>query len=263
MNPELPHDYIKTHTTKESIDEEVLQQALESLSKPIGKIEYSKSGNIKIENQPFVLEFSYAKVSRGVAESFEKHPRYKEPDPDTLLELLSWKLTRTDRNVSLTLDYIIPDNYKIYFSPTTQDWSSYVKIGDKDTRIVLSGDITTPIIILELLHEAGHIHEKTDDPRFIKTKPEETSTIYTNDLADKLLSERNAWAFAIKKIKPFLDKDESKGFVIKKDDVLTVAKDWALESYLTSIKSDINDRVAMSHFYQDYDYMMEDSDRFE
>jgi len=264
MNPESPYDYIKKHAAEKIADEETLRKAIESLSKPIGRVEYLQSGNIKIENQPFVLEFSYAKISKEVAESFEKHPRYKEPDPDTLFELTSYRLTRTDKNISLTLDNLIPDNYKVYFSPTTQDWSSYVKTSDKNGRIVLSDDVVTPMILLQLLHEAGHVHEKTDGGKqFTEIDSDNTSTIYTKDLAKKLLSERNAWAFALRKIKPFLDEDKSKGFAISKNDTLILAKNWALKSYLDSIKSDINDRVAMNHFAHDYDYMFEDTDRFD
>lgn len=135
---------------------------------------------------------------------------------------------------------------------------------DNGGMVILNGDIASPEMIVHLVHEAGHVYEKTDDARFSSMNEHDVSSkVYIGDLAEKLLSERNAWAFGLKKLKPFLEKNKIDGFSIQRDDVLAIVKNQALQNYHESIKSDTDSRVAMSHFDHDYDYLLEDTDKWD
>jgi hypothetical protein len=64
-------------------------------------------------------------------------------------------------------------------------------------------------------------------------------------------------------LKPFLDGTLTAGFSIQKKDVLILIKSLALQSYLDSIKRDTAHRAYMNHFAQDYDYLLEDSEKWD
>jgi|GEM_PF-4197396 len=264
MKQESPSEYINKHTIGETVDEEKIKRAKEALSKPIGEVKWAESGIIKVENIPFVMEFSYVPISEEIAKSIWQDPRRKNINLDTLREITTWTLTREDNGATLSLSDILPEGYRVFFSTVAQDGSSYVVMDESGGTVVLNAEITKPEMIIHLLHEAGHVHEKTDEMRFSPTNnPDVSSKVYKGDLAVKLLSERNAWAYALRRLKPFVDQEPTSGFSIQKNDVLTLANNWALKSYQDSIKDETSSRVAMSHFNQDYDYMFEDSDRFE
>ena len=146
---ESPSEYISKHT--EEIDENRLEAAVAALSRPLGGVEYRDEDDVSIENNPFVLKFSY-----GVApDEFPKMTKEGQTlNQNDLRELNSLQLARNDRGVSLELKDIVPQDCKVFFAPNDHDknWSSFAA-GDK--TIVLNGDVAKPEIILHLLHEAG------------------------------------------------------------------------------------------------------------
>lgn len=114
MRRESPNEYIKWHAPEGAVDEERLRLAHEALSKPIGRVEYSDSDNVQIENAPFLIEFSYITISEDTAKLFSNNPHNKGVNPGTLREITSWKLTRMDKNVSLSFSDILPGGYKVF-----------------------------------------------------------------------------------------------------------------------------------------------------
>ena len=109
MKQESASEYIKKHASEEAVGEEKLKEAFEALSKPVGEVGWSEAGVIKVENTPFIMEFSYVPISEDIAKNILRDPRSKDINPDTLREMTAWKLTREDKSVELSLSDILPE----------------------------------------------------------------------------------------------------------------------------------------------------------
>ncbi len=254
MRPESPSEYLNKHIPKDETSNEEFFAAKEILSKPFGEITYqNEGGDVKIENPPFELEISYEPLTQEDKKPFQPH----EPTPDTLMRLKTFTLSRRDKNISVQLFDIVPPDYNVYFDTTAADHSDIVYPDSK--RIVLFGKLAAPKTILGLFHEGGHIIEQAKGEA--EFGPEKHSTQLVDHLARQLLSERDAWAFALKKIKPFLDEEEGDQFTIQRDAVIEHIKNYALRTYTDSIKNSVESARATSHGYDDYMDMF--NERFE
>jgi len=248
MRKESPLEYVEKH--KEAADEERLRVAIEDLSGPIGGVEYKDSGDGALENGPFALEFKYGELEKDRPAILAA--RGMKLNPEQLRELRGLNLSRSDRGRQISLSDIIPSDFRVLFAPNSgEKWSDFVNL--KEKMIVLNGDIATPLTLLALLHEAGHIHAapKKENDNFSPEPNQNRKTINAMDVAKKLLNERDAWAYALRTIKPFLDQEKRKSFFIVKEDVLTFAKSECLRSYNDWAQGQIGTMSGMHQFAMD------------
>lgn len=251
MRPETGGEYIRKHIEKQ--DEPKVEQAHERLSVPFGVVEYGKSGIERVENFPFILEFSYDSLPDD-SEPITASSDGLKVDARNFKYLKSFKLRRVDKDIDLNLSEIVPGDYSVYISPdrTDDSWNSVCDFNNK--RIIVGGDITKPEYILHLLHEAGHaqISESTNRDQDFQSEKNWRKVADQSAIAKKLLEERDSHAFALKKIKPFVDKEQTGNFSILKGDCLTLMHKWALESYATAAKEQATRNQDAHHFAMDY-----------
>lgn len=110
-------------------------------------------------------------------------------------------------------------------------------------EILVSGDITKIRTIINILHEMGHqLIFESDNPD-ARERYNVRENITEREGAKILENERNAWAFAIKSIKPFLDKESL-------DCVLEYCHKYALQGYSDGIRKQIAPswKLIMTHF---------------
>ena len=259
MRPETGGEYIQKHIEEQ--DASKVEGAKERLSVPFGAIEYKDSGTEKFENYPFYIEFSYESLPED-SEPIIVNSDGLQVEAKHFKRLTNLTLKRIDKNIELDLHDMIPEDYSVLISPDRTDdaWNSICNPNIK--RIIVGGDITEPEYILHLLHEAGHAHIANDPDRDDKFEPEVNwrKDADQGHIAEKLLVERDSHAFALKKFRPFMDKEDTGNFSIIKDDCLALMHKWALQSYYEEAKNLASQNQSMHHFAMDYwdDWMDDD-----
>lgn len=251
MRPETGGEYIRKHTEEQ--DQSKVEQAKERLSIPFGEVVYADSGSERIENYPYAIEFSYGSLPENTDPILVNNKGLKvEAKHFRLLKYLNIK--RVDKNVELKLSDIIPEDCTVLISPdrTDDSWNSIHN--PNNHRIIVGGDITKPEYILHLLHEAGHAHIANNLDRDEKFKSEINwrKNADQGQIARKLLEERDSHAFALKKFRPFMDKEGTGNFSIIKDDCLALMHEWALLSYYEEARNLASLNQSMHHFAMDY-----------
>jgi len=219
---ESPSEYIEKHLLNE-VTGEMGDNASQELSRMIGIIEYQEKGDASIESELLKLNLSYETPDLN-PEDFgrtiiEKFPEFM----NNFKEMTSLKLKSGD--ATLNIFDITPKDVRIFFNPYIDTHIGYIS----GKKIFIGSDINKPRSILALLHEIGHSHEN----EIIFQEEKNRGIEPQEDLAQLLVSERNAWAFALKKIKPFLNNP-----LFKKDAVSLFMK-RCLTNYEDKIKKDL------------------------
>lgn len=136
----------------------------------------------------------------------------------------------------LDFKHLFPGKIYFNFKHPFNKTPSFI-FGDNDS-IVLTDDPLTPAGIMSLLHEVGHYQDET--------RPEEesiksagtffaNSNIYPEGSSEKILrTERSAWAFALRNLKPFYNDLGLTNEIINKE-----IHDYALRSYSNNVRSKI------------------------
>lgn len=228
---ESPREYLDKRRILND-DVEGLKDAKRVLQQPLEDVQFGERGSVNLEHGLYAIRFQYERASEPLSD-IEK----SELREATLYHVKELSIERKDKRAILNIDEIAR-GYSIFFCRDfdEKDVSSYVAPESK--RIVLIGEPTRFGTLLSLLHEIGHIYEREQPKRFDYTRD--------TDLAEKLLAERNAWAYAFKKVRPFLD--ESDDNPLNKRNVLFYAKQRALSTYVESINDELHHRAHMDHF---------------
>lgn len=138
---------------------------------------------------------------------------------------------------------VVGNDYKIITFANKKTGTSF--IDDEGRIIALGEDLTTTKGILNFLHEVGHyqdfkelsveemakIHDSRKRVRFRK----KTKKVIEGDLEIMLRTERNAWAHALKNIKPFVN-----DLNIDIDDINKYSHGYCLQSYSDLIRRSFN-----------------------
>ncbi|MDP3646246.1 MAG: hypothetical protein Q8R25_04110 [bacterium] len=229
---ETPKQYLDKKRNMES-DEDKVAEVERILQEPLSNIAYEREpkGSVSAERGLYKITFDYARSEKETLKIEKEELRIA-----TLYEMRGLTFERPDKNLSLNFEELAP-GYKFIFCPDVDNVSSYVSIDGK--RVVLVGNPASLGSILTVLHEVGHIHEQALPDRFDEYAPHV-------ELAEKLHSERSAWAYALKKIKPFLDDIE--GNPLHKSNALLYAKERALYTYAEWVNDQLHHHAAMDHF---------------
>jgi hypothetical protein len=180
-----------------------------ALEEPIFKIFWEQEGDIKLENDKIRLELSYEKADYQdyIEGPDELHGLLGEFPPSSNYRKLN-KFVMQDLKTKEKLDILedVPSEFSFVFMPDYPEYIGHVSYSYKGS--VVLGNILTLRGIIISLHEIGHFVDLNDDENKegpFKISAEQAKT--EEELAEVLRSERAASAYALKKIKPFLDED--------------------------------------------------------
>ena len=242
---------------KESSGDANFVQVMEKLKKPFQEIDYPEEGEVKIEKGDLEIEIAFQPAKRFAEQDGKIDFKLKrvlyEPGEWKMIEKFVIRNKKTGGELHL-LD-ILPKDYRIIWTASSDEES--VQTADFENKICLSrGDFSQPRIVLGLLHEIGHcvdcenIEEHFDRNQYGRDNV--LFDIYRNDPDQKmpaaslermLRAERNAWSFALRKIKPFFDEE-----TFDKKDILAYIHGRTLASYSQGM------RKKMKHGLSKYDW---------
>lgn len=156
------------------------------------------------------------------------------------LEIVDQSKQGRDRFI-FRLDDELHHGYQMFFEPTDRIASGATDISGH--LALIRGNPETPSFFITMLHELGHLQEYrllTDEERQPirdigsglieqdETKKKEAAAIF-------LRTERNAWAYALNKLRPLFSTKNKEGF-ISRDDVIKEV-DYCLSSYSAFIRA--------------------------
>jgi hypothetical protein len=235
----------------------IVELALKKLETPLKKVQYKKEGTIKIITEEFRLEFSYRQVSPESDLNNMIKMDYEAFYNAIMIQsqltqwrvLTDFRITDKSGNVVFDIKKELP-GYIIFFhiidNKQNQDKEQKQSSANPEARyIIIRGDISTPATILALLHETGHCKEYEESDEFEKRTFDRYhkelrigGSLSAETLAKVLKRERDAWAYALRKIRPILGK------TIPKDNVLTYIHGYALLSYSEEIRRKIEEGLS-------------------
>lgn len=117
----------------------------------------------------------------------------------------------------IAFDDHIPPEYAVYFFPGAEYRGGF--LNEKLKSIYIPEDITSPMVLITLLHEIGHVHDNLSKQRG-DAKNQAAGTF------SELQSEREATAFALNALRPILRKNPA-----LKDEVMLFMKNLLLGDY--------------------------------
>lgn len=237
--------YLDRNLEKSNMSAEGEANAYTALLRPFGRVEYKEKDSVDLEDNNFRLTFSYSPLEvnalPGVNQEFLKKGLL---DPKELRILEGLSLINKKNGGTLDLREILPPGYRVIFIPK----GNAPLGGNADVEsktIYVWGDLTKPKNVLNLLHEIGHGFDyerltESDKKDFLgayKAYGGEGGRNPDKKTLEKVLrSERNAWAFALKKIKPLFDNSS-----VKKKDILSFIHNNALSNHSAVIRQRIMD----------------------
>lgn len=259
MRRETPSEYLEKYQ-QEPIDAET-QRRIDELNTPWVEVEYRDGGKVETARGNLNLAFEYVAVPKDISTTFTEKGR----SDDDYFELINLEIQDVNSGVRRNVQDVLPSDFKVYFSLSQKgDETCYVYIEGK--RVVLHGDPASPRIFLALFHEIGHIYEQRNEKTFAPEQYVNRKSVDVTDVAKKVHSERDAWAFALKYLRPLLTRTPDDQGALLADDALAFAKNVALHSYSQGAQMDVAERRSMASFawgYVDdyeYDYMLQDPD---
>jgi hypothetical protein len=150
----------------------------------------------------------------------------------------------TDPEKQLDIRNMAPD-FKFFFKPSGSISQAEVNMVNK--QIEMDGAPNSPDAVLTLLHEIGHIKDmekrgmnanEYSIGRSIVSGIDAKAT--PEEMAHILSTERNAWAFALWQIRPFLNDADPQ---LNKQTVLSSIHNYFLNSYSKSIADNLSSQI--------------------
>lgn len=245
-----PGGYLSTHLEPtvdkqgkkiEEMDPKVLDQPIiEGLT-----VDYGSREGVHFEDDNSSLDMSYApqsyEESREIIAKLQK-ARHKMTSPDAIklvermikfyysptYNLDKFRFQKGEHVLdSADLDEI--GETKIVFNPRTE---IEVNSNGFSGEILISGDMTRLDTILKVLHEIGHRANPGEDTGEMRDRYGSREDISEKEAEAILESERKAWAFALKKIRPFLEDDQ-------REQVLEFIHNYCLNYYSGNLRRQI------------------------
>jgi hypothetical protein len=245
MRKETPSEYLEKYR-QEPINAET-QRRINELNTPWVEVEYRTDGKVETTRDNLNLAFEYVAVPKDISTIFAEKGR----SDDDYFELTNLEIQDVNSGTRRNVRDVLPSDFKVYFSPYQKgEETCYVYIEEK--RIVLHGSPASPRIFLALFHEIGHIYEQRNEKTFAPEQYVNRKSVDVTDIAKKVHSERDAWAFAFKYLRPLLTRTTDEQGALLADDVLAFAKNVALHSYSQGAQWDVSERRSMASFAWDY-----------
>lgn len=241
-----------------------LQQALDRISKSLHSEEY-----VSGSDQELVFNYGgsevavrYSDISAEQKEIIvvaQKHWKDIFSAESPVFEAESWKQlnglsVRTQDGKAQDMLESVPAEYPIFFCPQNDSSNPKGVISGGDINAIFyAGDIATLAGMSVLAHEIGHLHNE-----YLKTEEERmrTTNHRDQDVATKVLRERYANAFALKKLRPFITNLQNR------KDISALLLQYGQGSYdtlLTKVR-DVRDMHEQAAFYRELGELMRDDE---
>lgn len=244
---ERTQDYIKKHLEK-TTENPISSKEYIAKQKPlVDNIEYNYDGEIEAKKNDISLNFSYSMMCEyspqrllSSAYNADRHNRDSSSDNWRIIE--EFCLTNNLTGEKLDLIKKMPSEVSMIFRITPPRCCSFTP---EEDVCVFAENPTKPGVILSVLHEIGHswamkkIDSKTQKDYLKSQENLDNGIIISNEAWALILGqERDAWAFAIKAIKPFLSKDPEKGWLTY-EEVDKIVHDQALQTYSNVFRNEL------------------------
>ncbi len=237
-------NYLDRHLEKKFwSDEEKSEKYLNyeiTLKKPEGysPIRYNHTGTVEHRIKNLHIQFSYTPVPDDIFFRMTKEPEIGVMPIVYDIDRTHWRFLS-----SLKLEN---DRHALEITKLSEEYPIVININPEnsdnayaDTErevIIVPYDMRSPASVLICLHEIGHIkdyqHQKDDYSKEQWRTTYKNFTNQPNKWADRLKQERNAWAFALRTYKPFIQDATT---IIGNDIVINFAHN-CLRSYSDDIK---------------------------
>lgn len=209
-------DYLDRHLApnlSQPISSE-LKGALEKFWSPIEEVDFTGGREVVLEQGDISLSLSWTPyyLSNLGEDKSKIIESYSALDGiNTLAILNNFTLRNKKTHAVVTQVGILPSDVTIVFDPYYErPWSDCYFFTTK--LILLSESPNIPGIVAALFHEAGHADACKKSPEMIPSFERIESIVWEEgsgkltrqDAKEFLRSERDAWAFALRKLKPFI-----------------------------------------------------------
>lgn len=246
---------------EEPRNQEYFEQVINRMKTPLQKIDYPEEGETRIEKGDLEIEIAFQPAKRFV----ERNGKRDHNLARVLFEAGDWKMIEKfilrNKKTGAALDFlsILPKDYRILW--TSNDSEEPRQTADFENKMCLSrGDLAQPRIIVGLLHEIGHCVDCENIEEFFDRnqygRDHVLFEIYQDDpdrkmpaasLERMLRAERNAWSFALRKIRSFFDEEN-----FNKKDIVTYVRERGLASYGKGIRKKMEDGLSEYDWTRSY-----------
>lgn len=219
------------------------------LRRSIGNVEYGKEGKVCLENEKLRLEFNYdfADPNEFMLE-LEDYDYIDGSSGGVITKLEDWRILRKfvidDKKSNVKIDILddLPKHFQVFFNPFSKRENGAASV--EENRCLVWGDISSVRGMLTLLHEIGHCvdFEKASDwEKWLETSIDQAKD--EEGLNYVFSKERNAWAYALNKIRPLL-----RSGAFPKDEILKdIHGKQGLLSYCQNIQEILEAMNEMKH----------------
>lgn len=239
FSPESAEDYVyaKADQGKYEVEPDKSLQEFSLLSK-----NKSESGDISLEygSGDFQIRILLRPLAQSHLFDSVKKAYGSSAPAETSFEVDSFIVRQKNGALNLSKRDILPDNWGLVYYPVPENTKG-ANLTDKefdDERIlVMRHQLWTPAGILGLLHETGHINEmqemsEEDGGELARIlERADSEPINAIDLAVALKNERNAWKFALSKIRGFIGREDQGNGIFSRELALKFIHNYALRSY--------------------------------
>lgn len=242
FTPESAEQYIRDKADTESAKGMDSLNEL-SLSLPLPLVKEHGSGEVEFLKRHTGLKIQYTPLEGEYRERLKR----AVPRDDLVNAFLvdDFVLSDTETGRVLDLEGILPnDKYKVVVKISGASTQALVKAKMIYTHTCLH----SPAGILDLLHEAGHLQFTDPLPKRIKSEYAGMASRVMFEMGEKvdmahiLEQERKAWAFCLRKIKPFLaDKEDPDSGLATTEEVRSYIHASSLSSYGSSFVKILED----------------------
>lgn len=254
IHPENPEDYLKDKLeTEKALPQEHLDwfsEAQMPCFEDIGQPVVSGEGSVSFRQRYHEMEFSicladiedsnleHPKIQKFIAEQQEARDRKDKRPVGGLTRIDRLIIYKGQERVFGLTDLLPNGRYFLLINRVIGN------VFDSRNKVICISDISSPDGIIGLMHEAGHsnIYESLNDTErgalrsaLLRYREHYGSD---SDFATVLKHERDAWAWALKKIRPILGNNSQEGLISKTQLIKFVHK-IALQTYGERIAKEI------------------------
>jgi hypothetical protein len=183
-----------------------MDEQIMNVSRPLGAVEYGPSGVVELKAEDVIFYYEYRPaewlpVKRGTKEPLGSEEDWRE---------LSYLAIHDEKTGCTTeLASLYPEPHATAFRVSDVGWGgSYHDYASN--QVALNCTLQSLFHFATLYHETGHANDKAANPHLYTDFVKRLEMAKLGDVASQslvLVKERNAWAFALKEMRPFLSKD--------------------------------------------------------
>jgi|WetSurMetagenome_2_1015567.scaffolds.fasta_scaffold86106_1 hypothetical protein len=237
-------EYLNKYLEKSSGTKDEKRKLMDKLKMSLSAepVKYNESGTVDCKKEFFELKFSYRRPSveenkdhfgdEALRELAGRESVKQAAGNYWIIDSIT--LTNLENNFSANITDDLPSGFLIVYHPLNPNERHRMRTdaAGKYKFIDIFDDLTKPYTLVALLHELGHARDyatRSDEEK--KRFTRESDKPEKKELADLLIKERNAWAYAIQKLKRFLNNN-----FLNKDDLLKIAHQIMLLQYSHGIR---------------------------